>query len=65
MNFLFKGIGSRWTVSLDDVAVKGDWSLVAVCNGRYYGGGFMPVGEARMDDGVLNTLVVKAVNRRT
>ena len=65
VNFLFKGIGSRWTVSLDDVAVKGDWSLVAVCNGRYYGGGFMPVAEARMDDGVLNTLVVREVNRRT
>ena len=25
----------------------------------------MPVAEARMDDGVLNTLVVKKVNRRT
>ena len=65
VNFLFKGIGSHWTVTLDDVAVKGDWSLVAVCNGRYYGGGFMPVAEARMDDGVLNTLVVREVNRRT
>ena len=65
VNFLFKGIGSHWTVTLDGVPVKGDWSLVAVCNGRYYGGGFMPVAEARMDDGVLNTLVVKAVNRRT
>ena len=65
VNFLFKGIGSHWTVTLDGVPVKGDWSLVAVCNGRYYGGGFMPVGEARMDDGVLNVLVVKAVNHRT
>ena len=65
VNFLFKGIGSHWTVTLDGVPVKGDWSLVAVCNGRYYGGGFMPVAEARMDDGVLNTLVVKAVNRCT
>ena len=63
VNFLFKGIGSHWTVTLDGVPVKGDWSLVAVCNGRYYGGGFMPVAEARMDDGVLNTLVVKKVSR--
>ena len=36
-----------------------------MCNGRYYGGGFMPVAEARMDDGVLNTLVVKKVSRLT
>ena len=65
VNFLFKGIGSHWTVSLDDMVMEGDWSLVAVCNGRYYGGGFMPVAEARMDDGILNTLVVREVNRRT
>ena len=64
-NFLFKGIGSHWTVSLDGVADEKDYSLVAVCNGRYYGGGFMPVAEARMDDGVLNTLVVDKVSRMT
>ena len=45
--------------------MEDDYALVAVCNGRYYGGGFMPVAEARMDDGVLNTLVVKKVSRLT
>ena len=65
VNFLFKGIGSHWTVELDGIAAEDDYSLVAVCNGRYYGGGFMPVAEARMDDGVLNTLVVKKVSRVT
>ena len=65
VNFLFKGIGTHWTITLDDVTTEGDWSLVSVCNGRYYCGGFMPVAEARMDDGVLNTLVVREVNRRT
>ena len=64
VNFLFKGIGSHWTVELDGAELPDhDFSLVAVCNGRYYGGGFMPVGEARMTDGVLNTLVVKKVSR--
>ncbi len=65
VNFLFKGISSHWTITMDGVATEGDWALVAVCNGRYYGGGFMPVPEARMDDGVLNTLVVNKVSRRT
>ena len=65
VNFLFKGITSRWTVELDGEAVEDDYSLVAVCNGRYYGGGFMPVPEARMNDGVLNTLVVQKVSRVT
>ena len=45
VNFLFKGIGSHWTVELDGEAVEDDYALVAVCNGRYYGGGFMPVAE--------------------
>ena len=64
VNFLFKGIGSHWKVEMDGEEMEGDWSLVSVCNGRYYGGGFMPVAEARMDDGVLNTLVVQKVTRR-
>ena len=63
VNFLFKGIGSHWTVELDGETIEDDFSLVSVGNGRYYGGGFMPVAEARMDDGVLNTLVVKKVSR--
>ena len=62
VNF-FKGIARHWTVELDGVATQGDFTLIAVCNGRYYGGGFMPVGEARMDDGLLNTLVVNSVSR--
>ena len=65
VNFLFKGIASHWTLTMDGVEQEGDYSLISVCNGRYYGGGFMPVAEARMDDGVLNTLVVDKVNRRT
>ena len=64
VNFLFKGIGRRWTVLLDGEELpEKDFSLIAVCNGRYYGGGFMPVPEASMTDGVLNTLVVKKVSR--
>ncbi|MBO4913975.1 MAG: BmrU protein [Oscillospiraceae bacterium] len=66
VNFLFKGIGSRWTVTVGDEELEQrDFSLIAVCNGRYYGGGFMPVPEASMTDGVLNTLVVKKVSRLT
>ena len=36
-------------------------SLLCVCNGRHYGGGFMPVGEAMPDDGVLDMLLVRQV----
>ena len=62
VNFIFKPIYNHWTITLDDTVMDGDYALVAACNGRYYGGGFMPIPEAKMDDGVLNTLVVKRVN---
>ncbi len=65
VNFLLRGLGHQWTITLDGEAMPGDYALAAVCNGRYYGGGFMPVAEARMDDGVLNTLIVKRVSRPT
>lgn len=65
VNFLFRGIGHHWTVTLDDEVVEGDFALVSMCNGRYYGGGSTPVPQARMDDGVLETILVKKVSRLT
>ena len=63
VNFLFKDIASHWTVELDGEAVEGDYAVVSVCNGRYYGGGFMPIPEARMDDGIMNVMIVDRVTR--
>ena len=65
MNVLFKPIGRRWRVELDGEVLEDDFALVSVCNGRYYGGGSMPVPEARMDDGMLHTILVKNVPKRT
>ena len=64
-NFIFKGICDQWTVWLDEEEIRGDFALVAVCNGRYYGGGFMPIGDASMTDGQLDTLVIHKVSRLT
>lgn len=62
-NVLFGGIGRRWTVEADGEVLTGEFALVSMCNGRYYGGGSMPVPEARMDDGVLHTVLVRGVGR--
>ena len=62
-NFLFRGIGQHWRVTLDDEVIEDDFALVSMCNGRYYGGGSTPVPEARMDDGVLHTVLVKNISR--
>ncbi len=63
LNVVFKHLTSHWTVSVDGKQKTGKFTLAAVCNGRYYGGGFMPVAEASMTDGVLNTLVVGGITR--
>lgn len=64
VNFFSKeNYSHRWTVTLDGEEVDGEFMLVTGCNGRYYGGGFMPSGEARMDDGVMNTVMVQKVSR--
>lgn len=62
-NFLLRDIGHRWTVTLDGEVTEGEFALVSVCNGRHYGGGSTPIPEARMDDGVLNTILVKRVSK--
>lgn len=61
VNFLLKPIGRRWTVYLDEERIQGDFALVSMCNGRYYGGGSTPVPQARMDDGILNTVLIRNV----
>lgn len=62
-NVLLRPIGHHWTVTLDGEATEGDFTLVTVCNGRHYGGGSTPVPEARMDDGVLNTILVRQISK--
>ena len=63
VNGVFGRIGRRWTVWLDDKKIEDEFALVSVCNGRYYGGGSTPVPEARMNDGVLHTVLVRNVGK--
>ncbi len=64
-NVLFKGISRPMRVRMGELDKSGETTLVCVCNGRHYGGGFMPVGDAMPDDGVLDILMVKEVDRLT
>ena len=65
INFLFRKISQRWSVTLDGEEFSDEFVLGAVCNGRYYGGGFNPIPQARMDDGILNTILIRKVSRPT
>ena len=58
-----KGISEHYTVELDGETVDGEFTMICVCNGRYYGGGFNPVPEADLTDGLLDVLLVNKVSR--
>ncbi|MGE5508811.1 MAG: diacylglycerol/lipid kinase family protein [Chitinophagales bacterium] len=50
-------------LELDGVAHALDAVLVAVANGRFYGGGMMITPEARLDDGFFDVCVLGALGR--
>ncbi len=65
VNVLFKGIARPMEIRMGDLDWSGDAAILCVCNGRYYGGGFMPVGEAMPDDHIFDMLMVPKVSRLT
>jgi len=60
-----RGIHRPYIIDIDGRVVEGRQTLLCVCNGRWYGGGFNPVPEAEPDDGLLDVLIVRAVSRLT
>lgn len=59
---LCKGISRPYEICVNGQIISGEQTLVCVCNGRWYGGGFNPVPDAEPDDGLLDVLIVKKVN---
>ena len=56
---------AQLTVTLENGTVYSDaYTLCAVGNGAYCGGGFKSLPKARVDDGLLDVSLVKGVNRR-
>ena len=64
-NVIFKSIAQPTAVDCGDLHFDGETTIICVCSGRYYGGGFMPVGDNMPDDGLLEALVVRKVSRLT
>ncbi len=60
---VIRGIAEPYTVEIGGQTVSGDMTMICVCNGRFYGGGFNPVPQAQPDDGLLEVLLVKKVSR--
>lgn len=60
---LCKPLGHVLSVSIDGENFVGKYMIAAVANGSYYGGGFCAAPCARMDDGLLDVVLVKKISR--
>ena len=65
VNVLLTDIARPTVVQAGLDRLEEETSIICICNGRYYGGGFMPVGDAQPDDGVLDMLLVGNVGLST
>ncbi len=59
---IFSGRHAHYIVELNGARVDAEHTLICVCNGRWYGGGFNPVPDAEPDDGLLDVLLVTKVS---
>ena len=60
---VIRGISEHYVVDICGETVDGEQTMICICNGRFYGGGFNPVPEADPTDGLLDVLLVKKVSR--
>lgn len=44
------------------IHLEGEYLLLALCNGGYYGSGFNPAPMAKIDDGILNLVLAKKIS---
>ena len=60
---VIKGIHEPYTIEVNGQTLQGNYTMICICSGSYYGGGFNPVPEAKPDDGMLDVLLVSKVSR--
>ena len=60
---VIKGISEHYVVQVEGETIDARQTMICVCNGRFYGGGFNPVPTADPCDGWLDVLLVKHVSR--
>ena len=59
---LIRGISEHYVVEIDGQQFDKEMTMICICNGRFYGGGFNPVPEADPADGLLDVLLVDKVS---
>lgn len=60
---VIRGIGEHYEIEINGEKIDAMHTMICVCNGQYYGGGFHPVPESNPQDGKLEVLVIRQVRR--
>ena len=55
--------GHEMRITADGRSFTGSYMMAAVCNGRLYGGGYCAAPQARLDDGLLDVVLVRPISR--
>lgn len=62
---VIKGLARPYSITVDGQNFDGRYTLAIAVNGRCYGGGFVPVPESDVQDGLLDVLLIREVSRVT
>ncbi|MBQ1371289.1 MAG: BmrU protein, partial [Oscillospiraceae bacterium] len=60
---LTRSLHRRYVIELNNETIDRCLTLICICNGRFYGGGYEPVPEALPNDEILDVLLVSKVSR--
>jgi len=62
---LFENKNFRFKVRLNDRIIKQNFTLIAISNGKFYGGGICPSPDAIVDDGMLDICMIDSTSQLT
>ena len=60
---VIRGVFEHYVVEIDGETIDADQTMICICNGRYYGGGFHAMPDADPTDGKMDVLLVKKISR--
>ncbi len=60
---VIRGIYEHYVIEIEGETIDSDQTMLCICNGRYYGGGFYAMPDGDPTDGMMDILLVKKISR--
>ena len=61
---MLHSLTSNYRIKIENHIFDGDFTFLVCGNGKYYGGGYCPVPNAKVDDDKMDICYIKKVSRR-